>query len=376
MGFFDKIKNELIDIIEWLNEPGDVLVHRFERHQNEIKMGAKLIVRPGQKAVFVNEGEIADVFEPGTHELETQNLPVLSTLKGWMHGFNSPFKAEVYFIDTTEQLDRKWGTQNPIMMRDADFGVVRLRCRGNYSYKINDSAGMISRFTGAASEFKCSQLEGQIRAKVVSSFSDCVGELKIPALDLAAQYDEIGDAMKEKLTDTFDKLGLVIIAFTLENITLPEEVQKAMDERASMGALGDLNKYSQFQSAKALREAAKNEGMAGQMMGMMVGGQLAGSMGGVLKQDQSSSQGNQANVNTTPCAKCNSQNPVNSKFCGSCGEKLGVAGKKPCIKCKKDMDIDAKFCGECGAPQEQKCSKCDAVLEAGTKFCSECGTAQ
>jgi membrane protease subunit (stomatin/prohibitin family) len=292
MGLFNKLKNELIDIIEWTDNSGDVLVHRFERYENEIKWGAKLVVRPGQRAVFVNEGKIADAFEPGTYTLETKNLPILRTLLSWPYGFNSPFKAEVYFIKVTEQLDRKWGTPNPVMMRDNDFGIVRLRARGNYSYKIGISEDMISRFVGAQPEFTSEDIEGQIRTKLISSFSDCVAELKIPALDLAANYDEISLQMQTRLKDAFARLGLDLLSFALENISLPEEVEKAMDERASMGAIGNLNNYSQYQAANAMREAASNEnGSAGNLMGMMVGGQLGNGLGNVMHQQQQQPQG-------------------------------------------------------------------------------------
>jgi len=350
MGLFDKLKQELIDIIEWTNEPGEVLVHKFQRYNNEIKMGAKLIVRPGQRAVFVDEGQIADAFEPGTYTLETDNIPILSTLKGWKYGFNSPFKAEVYFIDATEQLDRKWGTQNPVMMRDADFGVVRLRCRGNYSYKIGASKEMVSRFVGAQDDFKRSDMEGQVRAKLVSSFSDCIGELKIPALDLLSQYDEISQAMKSKMMPVFDGLGLDILSFTVENITVPEEVQKAMDQRASMGAIGNMNQFSQYQAAQALRDAANNQGGTGNLMGMMVGGQLGGSLGQVLNQpDQPAQQG--AAEPTQICPKCGTANAMQAKFCASCGHKLGP-DTAVCIKCSKAIAADAKFCPECGSAQK------------------------
>ncbi|MBN2641064.1 MAG: SPFH domain-containing protein [Victivallales bacterium] len=282
MGLFKKLRNEFIDIIEWEESAANVLVHRFERYNNEIKHGAKLVVRPGQRAVFVNEGRIADAFDPGTYTLETKNLPILRTLLSWPYAFESPFKAEVYFIKTTEQLDRKWGTPNPVMLRDADFGIVRLRCRGNYSYCVGISEEMISRFVGARDEFTNDDVEGQIRTKVVSSFSDAVAELKIPALDLAAQYDEISTQMKTKLEPEFAALGMELKSFTLENISLPDTVQQAMDERASMGALGDLNNYSQYQAANAIRDAAQNQGGAGNMMGMMMGGQLAGNTGQTL----------------------------------------------------------------------------------------------
>jgi membrane protease subunit (stomatin/prohibitin family) len=286
MGLFSAFKNQFIDIIEWPEETTGVLVHRFERYDNEIKYGAKLIVRPGQKAVFVSEGQIADVFEPGTHTLETKNIPILRTLLSLPYGFESPFKAEVYFIKTTEQLDRKWGTTSPVMLRDADFGIVRLRARGNYSYTVGVDKAMLSRFVGARSEFRADELEDQVRTQLVSSFSDCLGEHKIAALDLAAKYDEIGKFMFDKLTTNFSELGLKLQSFAIENISLPEEVQKAMDQRASMGALGNLNNFSQYQAANALRDAAQNEGGAGNMMGMMMGGQMAGGVSNALVQEQ------------------------------------------------------------------------------------------
>jgi membrane protease subunit (stomatin/prohibitin family) len=286
MGLFSSFKNQFIDIVEYPDENPEVLVHRFQRHDNEIKMGAKLIVRPGQRAVFVNEGQIADAFEPGTYTITTKNMPIITTLLSLPYGFESPFKAEVYFIRTTEQLDRKWGTPQPVMMRDADFGIVRFRAFGNFSYKVGITKEMISRFVGARDDFYADNLEDQIRVKLISSFSDCLGELKIAALDLAAKYDEISEAMTNKLQDLFNGLGLDLLSFAVANISLPEEVQKAMDERASMGALGNLNNYSQYQAANALRDAAQNDSGAGNMMGMMVGGQLAGGVAGALNQQQ------------------------------------------------------------------------------------------
>lgn len=290
MGLLNMIKNQLIDVIEWPEQEPGILVHRFNRHDNEIKMGAKLIVRPGQQAVFVNEGKIADGFEPGTYALSTKNMPFLTTLLSLPYGFTSPFKAEVYFIKTTEQLDRKWGTPNPVMLRDQDFGMVRLRARGNYSYKVGIREDMISRFVGSQSDFSAESIEEQIRVKVVSSFSDCLGELKIAALDLAAKYDEISHTMNGKLAQDFTRLGLELLSFTLENISLPDEVQKAIDERASMGAVGNLNNYAQYQAANALREAANNQGgEAGNLMGMMLGAQMGGSLANTLVQQNGSS---------------------------------------------------------------------------------------
>lgn len=374
MGLFDKIRGEFIDIIEWRDQEPGVLVHRFERYQHEIKMGAQLTVRPGQRAVFVNEGQVADVFENGMHKLETSNLPILATLKGWKYGFNSPFKAEVYFLNITEQLDRKWGTGTPVIMRDADFGMVRLRARGNFSYKLSADKEMISRLVGARGAYTTDDIEGQLRAKTVSSLSDALGELKIPVLDLQAQYDEIGSAMKEKLSELFTGLGLELLGFVLENVTVPEEVEKAMDQRASMGAVGNLNNFSQYQAAQALREAAANPGMAGNMMGMMVGGQLAAGMGGVLKQDQPAPPP-QPTAAGVACPKCAAVMAAGAKFCGGCGASM-TPESVACIKCNAPLAVGAKFCGECGAPQQTKCVKCGVDLTPGTKFCGECGAAQ
>ena len=371
MGLFEKIRAEFIDIVEWRDQEPGVLVYRFERDEHEIKMGAQLTVRPGQRAVFVNEGQIADVFEAGRHTLETQNLPILATLKGWKYGFHSPFKAEVYFLNATEQLDRKWGTATPVILRDADFGMVRLRARGNFSYKLSADREMISRLVGARQAYRVDDIEGQLRAKAISSFTDALGELKIPMLDLQAQYDEIGGSMKEKLSGFFAGLGLEMLGFVLENVTVPEEVEKAMDQRASMGAVGNMNQFAQYQAAQALRDAAGNPGMAGNMMGMMVGGQLASGMGEVLKQTAPASS---AAVGK-PCLKCSAPVADGAKFCGACGATVGIAGGT-CVKCHAALAEGAKFCSACGSPQQVKCVKCGADLALGAKFCGNCGASQ
>jgi len=378
MALFDKLKGELIDIVEWPDQSGALLVHRFPRLGNEIKMNAQLVVRPGQRAVFVNEGKIADRFDTGTHTLETRNLPILATLKGWKYGFHSPFKAEVYFLNATELLDRKWGTPSPVMMRDTDFGVIRLRARGNYAYRVGATDEMISRFVGARDDFPVEAMEGQLRTRIVSSFSDCLGEMKIPALDLLSQYDEIGDAMHKKLGPVFENLGLQMLSFTVENISVPDEVQQAMDQRASMGAIGDLNRFAQYQAAGALRDAASNPGGAGNMMGMMLGGQMAGGMAGVLKQGE---QGGQAPAAAGPgpggapaavCPRCSSPAEAGARFCGACGAPLGPA-TVPCVACGAAIGPEARFCTRCGAPQKATCAKCGGELAAAARFCASCG---
>ena len=290
MGIMNFIKNQLIDIVEWPEETPGVLVHRFERAGNEIKRGAKLVVRPGQSAVFVNEGQIADKFEPGTYSLETKNLPILTTILSLPYGFNSWHKAEVYFIKRTEQLDRKWGTSQPITMRDADFGLLRIRAFGNYSYRVGMTDNMLQRFVGAKSEFKAEELEKQIQLKTVSEFTDTLGELQIPALDLPAQYNEIGDRVKQNLQPLMNDMGLELLTFTVGNISLPDNVNEAIDKRGAIGALGGMQNYTQMKAADALGDAAKNQGTGGTMMGMMLGGNLGAFAGQQVFQQQQQGQ--------------------------------------------------------------------------------------
>lgn len=287
MGLMDFIKSELIDIVEWLDPGPEAIVHRFPRHDNEIKNGAQLIVRPGQAAVFVNEGQVADVFGPGRHVLETKNLPLLSTLQGWKYGFDSPFKAEVYFVVTTVFTGRKWGTKNPVMMRDAEFGPLRIRAFGNFAFRISEPSSFVGQIAGANGAFTVDGIEDQLRDQIVSGFSDSLGEARIPVLDLAARYDELGAQVRQKLASTFLAWGIGIEGFVVENISLPEEVEKAIDQRTRMGVLGNLQQYTQLQMADAIPTMAANPGgMGGMAMtmgaGMVMGGQMAQQMGGAM----------------------------------------------------------------------------------------------
>jgi membrane protease subunit (stomatin/prohibitin family) len=283
MGLWDKLKGELIDIIEWLDPSSDTMMHRFERYDNEIKYGAKLVVREGQAAVFVNQGEIADVFEPGTYTLETQNLPVLTTLMGWKHGFHSPFKAEVYFASMRRFTDLKWGTQNPVMLRDPEFGPVRLRAFGTYVCRVDDPGTFVGEIVGTDAHFTTDEITDQLRNMIVSRFTDLLGESGIPILDLAANYDELGTFVRDRIAPEFATYGLELTKLLVENISLPPAVEEALDKRSSMGVIGDLSRYAQFQSAEAMRDAAKNPGgtAAGGMgmgMGFAMANQMARSM--------------------------------------------------------------------------------------------------
>src|SRR5688572_31187554 len=246
MAFWDKLRAELIDIIEWLDDTRDTIVYRFQRYDNEIKYGAKLIVREGQVAAFVNEGRLADVFAPGTYTLETQNLPILSTLRGWKYGFDSPFKAEVYFVSTRTFTGRKWGTKNPIMLRDPEFGMVRLRAFGSFAIKVKDPATLLKEVVGTNGRFTVHEIGEQLRDMLVARFADVLAESKIPVLDLASNYDELGKFISARIADDFAQFGLQVVALMVENISLPPEVEAAMDKRTSMGIVGDLHKYAQF----------------------------------------------------------------------------------------------------------------------------------
>ncbi|MCA8997178.1 MAG: SPFH domain-containing protein, partial [Planctomycetaceae bacterium] len=245
---------------------------RFPRYQNEIKNGAQLIVRPGQMAVFVHRGELADAFGPGHYDLKTDNLPILSTLAGWKYGFNSPFKAEVYFVNTRQIPDLKWGTPNPIMMRDADFGPVRLRAFGTYALKAVEPKALLRELIGTDSSFESEEIAVLLRSIINSAFADLVGESKISALDLAANYKELSEDLRKMVVERVDdEYGLDIPQLYIVNVSLPEEVEKAMDTRTSMGVIGDMNKYQQFQMGKAMVSAAENPAGGGAAEGMGLG---------------------------------------------------------------------------------------------------------
>ena len=285
MSLFQKAKAEFIDIIQW-TEPADsdILAYRFQRYNNEIKMGAQLTVREGQAAVFVNEGKLADVFSPGMYTLQTQNIPILSTLKGWKYGFDSPFRAEVYFIATRQFTDQKWGTPNPIMMRDPEFGMVRIRAFGTYAMHISDPAVFLRQIVATNPSFESLQISGQMRDTIVPRFTDVLAQAHIPALELAGNYDKIGKLALEKIKPDLASLGIELTLFYVENISLPPEVEQAMDTRTKMGVLGDMSQYTRYQTATAIPLAAGNPagGMAsmgaGMAVGMGMGNQMAGAM--------------------------------------------------------------------------------------------------
>ncbi|OPJ64192.1 SPFH domain-containing protein [Clostridium oryzae] len=376
MGIFNIFKNQFIEVIEWTDSSSDTIVYRFPVENKEIKMGAQLTVRESQMAVFVNEGQIADVFGPGRYMLTTKNMPVLSTIRAWAYDFNSPFKAEVYFINTKQFTDQKWGTSNPIMMRDAEFGVIRLRAFGIFSFKVVDPGKFLKEVFGTTDVFDTENIVGQLKRALISGISDMIAESRIPALDLATHYDEFGESAKVKLQDRFQALGFELSSLYIENISLPEEVEKVLDKKTSMGVLGNMQQYTQYQAAEAIRDVAQNpcNGASGLGMSFGVGNAVGNIITDALNKNSQTTTSVQP-TNTVTCPKCNAQVTAGSKFCSSCGNML-IKPTVKCIKCGSEIEEGLKFCPDCGAPQTVKdvfCKVCGKPVPAASKFCTECG---
>ena len=335
MGILNMLKGQLIDVIEWKDDSNDTMVHRYENNGKEIMMGAQLTVRESQVAIMVNEGKLADVFQPGRYELSTQNMPIMTALKSWKYGFNSPFKAEVYFINTKQFLDQKWGTSNPVMMRDAEFGMIRLRAFGIYSFRVGDPVAFLKEVFGTTAYMTVEGVTGQIKRTLISGLSDAIAQSKIPALDLAANYDELSQYALQTLAPRIEGLGLKLESFVIENISLPDEVEKAIDKKTSMGVVGDLNQYTQFQAAEAMRDAANNpNGMGGLGAGMGAAAMMAQAMQNAAQAPaapQYQQPAQQPEETRQPAAPA-----ADTKFCSECGQRIPRS---------------AKFCPECGAKQ-------------------------
>lgn len=286
MNLFDEIKkklsHEFIDIVEWLDDTNDTIVHRFERYQNEIKNGAQLVVREGQEAVFVSEGQLADVFKPGTYTLNTKNLPILATIKGWKYGFNSPFKAEVYFVNTRLFTDEKWGTKNPFILSDERFGMVEIRAFGTYSFRIQDSGKFVVDVVGTDGNFTNYEVNEHLKSLIVTRFTNTIGGANLPIELYAANTTELSETCQEVMQPEFGRVGIELEKFYIENVSMPEELKKEIFEYSRLDKL-DMTKLAQFKAAKAMEEAAKNEGgTAGAGMGMGMGFVLAQQMGSMM----------------------------------------------------------------------------------------------
>ncbi len=341
-------RNQLIDVIDWVKEDADDLVYKYERHNNEIKTGARLTVRPGQMAVFICNGKLADVFEEGQHTLSTKNIPILTALLSLPFGFKS-FKSDIYFVDISLQLDHKWGTTSPISLRDQDFGIIRIKARGTFAYKISSDnlTVFMKKVLGmGTSNLKASEFAKTLKPFVLSGITDTVAESRVPFLDLATQLDEFSYMITNKMNEKIEKYIVEFSDIIIEAFDVPEAVEEAINQRSSMGALGNMNQYTQYMTAQAIKDAANNgSGVSG--MGANLGAGLA------MGQTMMNSMNNQNGAN-------NQNQQVIKVKCTTCGTLL---------------DPEAKFCGNCGTKQgPSTCPNCNAQLKQGAKFCGECGT--
>jgi membrane protease subunit (stomatin/prohibitin family) len=284
MSLWDTLKQhagaQFLDVIQWLDDTNNTLVWRFPVFNQAITDNSKLVVREGQAAVFISEGQMSDVFGPGTYNLDTRNTPIVGFFKSIAYAMNYPYKGDIYFVSTRQFTDNKWGTPNPIMMRDAEFGPVRIRAFGIYSFKLTDPATFLRQIVGTDGLFTTDEITGQLKRKLVSGLADTIGQARIPVLDLAASYMSLGDQLRDRLNPTFKEgMGVTLTDFTIENVSLPEEVEKALDTRTKMGVLGNLDAYAKLQAADSIKTAAANPGMGGVGVGMGVGFGMGNMMG-------------------------------------------------------------------------------------------------
>lgn len=324
MGLFDRIKGEFIDVIEWLDNTTDTLVYRFPVYDQLIQMGSSLIVRESQLAVFVYRGKIADVYQPGSYTLTTENMPIMTTLQNWKTGFHSPFKCDVYYFNTRQFVDLKWGTPNIINVRDPEFGALAVRAFGLYALRIKDPQKMMLEISGTADVYSVSRIEGQLRQLIITKFSDFLAESKVPFIDCAANLNEFSEKLKPLLDQEFLDIGLELTKFVIENVSVPPEVQSVIDKKAGMKFVGsDVDDYTKFQVGDSVKDAAINPGGAA---GAGVGAGMGFMMGQKLMDGMKSDDGNKQKI-MVRCPGCDKLNEETAKFCSECGTALTKKSK-------------------------------------------------
>lgn len=368
MGF---IKKNLLKVIEWKDDTKNTVVYRFPvQDRYAIMTGSTLVVRESQVAMFVYKGKVADVFEPGTYKLTTENIPFISKILALPTAFELPVQAEVYYVNTKQFTGQKWGTQNPIAMRDKDFGMVRLRGYGIYSFRVTDAKKFMTEMFGTNNVYTTADVAEQMRPMVIQSITDTIAESKISLLDLAANYKEFGASVLKTSEEEFGQYGLKLEKLVVENLSMPEEVEKALDERSKLGIMEDkMGTYTQMQAASAMRDAAKNPN-GNNLAGLGVGLGVAGTMGQVFGNALNAE--NKPKTKTKQCIKCGAEISDKAKHCSECG-----ASQVPtCPKCGEAVTAKAKFCTNCGyklAPTKKVCADCGEELKANAKFCPNCG---
>ncbi|MBI2945073.1 MAG: SPFH domain-containing protein [Candidatus Wallbacteria bacterium] len=359
-----------IEIIEHFDETGKELVYRFPQEgSTDIKMGAQLIVQENQVAVFYRDGKLLDVFKAGRHTLTTQNIPLLTRFLSLPYGFNSPFKAQVCFVNQKVFTDLKWGTKEPIAFRDTELKMVRLRAFGKYNLKVSDPQVFLNELVGQQGQYMLFDFESYFRDAIVQRLNDFLGENLKTIFDLPRMYNEIASAMKASIEDQFTKYGVEIRDFVIGAVTPPEEVQKMIDQRSSMAAVGDVGQYMQFKAAESMSDFARSQNPT---LGAGIGMGIGASLGHSLQQGMGGQAASQAQV---LCPSCKASNPQGKKFCSECGANMAPqAQTMECPACKKTIAAGSKFCPECGAKSTASCPSCNAAIAPGKKFCAECGT--
>ncbi len=345
MGLFSRIKRQCLKVIEWKGDSRDTIAYRFEVPDRYAIMNtSQLTVREGQMAIFVQEGKIADVFTPGRYKLDDiKNIPILTNLMAWKYAFETPYTGEVYYINTTQFTSQKWGTTNPVMMRDREFGMIRIRAFGVYTFRVEDPARLLRELLGTKSTFRTQDISEQFKRIIISKLSDVIATSKIPALDLASNYEELSLLILNSVAPDFDKFGISISSLHIENVSLPEEVEKTMDTRTSLGVLqGSMGAFTQYQAAHAIRDAAQNEGggMAGAGVGLGAGMGIGKLFADSLNMDNKPS----AESGNGFCSNCGAALPAGAKFCAKCGQKVG----DNICECGQQLAEDALFCPKCG----------------------------
>lgn len=341
MGF---LSNNLLKAIEWTDDSQNTIVYKYPMDGRQIMFGSKLTVREGQVAIFVNKGQIADVFESGYHTLKASNLPFLTQILSLPYGFKSPFYSDVYFVNKKQFINQKWGTSSPITMRDKEFGSIRLKGYGTYSFKVEDAKLFLKEIFGTCSNYTTEDITNHLRSLLVSVISDTIAESKISALDLASNLLEFSKNATEVAKPSFNEIGLSLTKLVVENFSFPEAVEKAIDTNSSLSVLGDnMDNYVMYKSAQALQDSANNQGSAG------IGTGIATSM--LLADTLSENLGRRRKTkNAEPegkfCTECGTKNKSNAKFCHECGVKL--SSKSHCSNCNAELPAKAKFCPECG----------------------------
>ena len=332
--------------IAWQDNSNNVIVHKFDMGKDQVNTGSALTVSESQVAVFIYKGKMADVFLPGFYKLNTDNMPILTKLQSWAYGFQTPFKADIYFVNTKQFTNQKWGTANPILIRDKEYGAVRVRGYGSYSFRVTDAYLFMQNLSGTNSSYQTSDITDYLRSMVVSGMSDAIGETKIPVLEMAGNLGELADIVEKKLNESLKEIGVEIAKFNFENFSLPEEIEKALDKNLTMNIYRDnMDVYSQMETLEALKNASKNEGSMGGTMGAGFGLSMGANMANAFNQNFNNPvQKTQTKEKGSFCSECGAQVSAKSKFCSECGAKLA----QTCPKCGNAVRAGAKFCGECG----------------------------